>query len=299
MINGKRYIGQKKFDIEGRWRSYLGSGVHLQNAFKKYGKDKFIRNIVDIAHSLDELNQKEIRWIENYDAVNNDDYYNATDGGGTSTHLKDGFPIINIDTNHIFKTIKDAMIWSGYSRDKIITTFKFKHSMDCERSILLFKPLDNLEFKHRLCSFCGLNFKNSNPRIKCCSKCKLHKNYNDRMKDKLQIPPKMEICLDTEDAYVISRMRKSEINNSLSYKEKDYLIWDYNLKLKDIKQIIKKNSKAPKVSLSQAYDILEENREQILRDYINNNGNISKIKKELVHNVSKYLISKKIKEWKG
>jgi len=53
MINGKRYIGQKIFS--GKWKSYLGSGVVLLKAIKKYGRQNFNRNIVDIAYSFDEL----------------------------------------------------------------------------------------------------------------------------------------------------------------------------------------------------------------------------------------------------
>ncbi|MCR1933536.1 NUMOD3 domain-containing DNA-binding protein [Clostridium tepidum] len=79
MINGKRYIGQKKF--REKWQLYLGSGVALKNAIKKYGRENFNRDIVDIAYSSDELNDLEIKWIENYKAYESDDFYNIADGG--------------------------------------------------------------------------------------------------------------------------------------------------------------------------------------------------------------------------
>lgn len=58
LIDGKRYIGQKKFD--SYWKSYLGSGKHLREAVKKYGKENFSRNIVAIAYSKEELDDAEI-----------------------------------------------------------------------------------------------------------------------------------------------------------------------------------------------------------------------------------------------
>ena len=84
MVNGKRYIGQKKFE-EGtnlyRWKSYLGSGTTLKRAIKKYGKDNFHRDIIDVAYSEEELNNKEKHYINVYDAINSDDYYNIAEGG--------------------------------------------------------------------------------------------------------------------------------------------------------------------------------------------------------------------------
>lgn len=79
MVNGKRYIGQRKFSR--KWQSYLGSGAVLREAFKKYGKENFIRDIVDIGYSAEELNDLEIEWIKNYNAYNNRNFYNIADGG--------------------------------------------------------------------------------------------------------------------------------------------------------------------------------------------------------------------------
>jgi len=79
MINGKRYIGQRKF--YGNWKEYLGSGILLTRAIKKHGKENFIRNIIAISYSEEEINTLEKIWIENYDAVKSDSFYNIADGG--------------------------------------------------------------------------------------------------------------------------------------------------------------------------------------------------------------------------
>jgi group I intron endonuclease len=78
-INNKKYIGQKKY-IQG-WEEYLGSGIALNNAIKKYGKENFSKKIIDESYTSEELNQKEIFWINFYDAVKSKDYYNIAYGG--------------------------------------------------------------------------------------------------------------------------------------------------------------------------------------------------------------------------
>jgi group I intron endonuclease len=79
LIDGKKYIGQKKF--YSGWRTYLGSGKYLKNAIKKYGRENFAREIIAIAYSAEELNELERHYIELYNCVNCDDFYNIADGG--------------------------------------------------------------------------------------------------------------------------------------------------------------------------------------------------------------------------
>lgn len=88
MVNGKRYIGQKKIDKEGKWNNYLGSGVAFKKALDKYGNNNFYRDIVALAYSKDELDKLEIEWINNYNAVESRNFYNIVSGGGTVTGLK-------------------------------------------------------------------------------------------------------------------------------------------------------------------------------------------------------------------
>jgi len=79
LINGKKYIGQKLFIKY--WQNYLGSGIQLINAIKKYGKEYFSREIIAIAYSEDELNKLEKESIKIHNAVKSNDYYNITHGG--------------------------------------------------------------------------------------------------------------------------------------------------------------------------------------------------------------------------
>lgn len=92
-VNGKMYIGQKKIDIRG-FDTYLGSGVALTGAVKKYGKENFERIILEVAYSKEELNDFEIKYIRLFDAsekYNRDLFYNRAcggDGGNTGAYLK-------------------------------------------------------------------------------------------------------------------------------------------------------------------------------------------------------------------
>ena len=80
-INGKRYIGQCKYQQNRDWQTYLGSGTILKKAIKKYGKENFSREIICNAFSREELSELELHFILEYDAVNRTDFYNMAEGG--------------------------------------------------------------------------------------------------------------------------------------------------------------------------------------------------------------------------
>lgn len=76
-INKKKYVG-KHYGFTND--SYLGSGVLLQKAIKKFGKENFSRKILEICKSEKEMNTKEKEWIKKLNAVNNNEYYNISEG---------------------------------------------------------------------------------------------------------------------------------------------------------------------------------------------------------------------------
>jgi len=80
-INGMKYIGKKKYDKKETWKKYLGSGIYLNRAIKKYGKENFSKVIIEECKTESELNKKEKYWIKIYNAVNNDNFYNIAEGG--------------------------------------------------------------------------------------------------------------------------------------------------------------------------------------------------------------------------
>lgn len=76
-VNGKTYIGKREKSSEVS-KNYLGSGVRLKNAIKKYGKDKFRKFIIDENknYSRKELLNLEIEYIANLKPK-----YNISAGG--------------------------------------------------------------------------------------------------------------------------------------------------------------------------------------------------------------------------
>lgn len=79
-INGVKYIGQKSYQTKD-WKNYLGSGIYLKRAIKKYGSKNFERKIIENCFSKKELDEREIYWIDYYNAVNSNQFYNIAKGG--------------------------------------------------------------------------------------------------------------------------------------------------------------------------------------------------------------------------
>ena len=85
LINGKFYIGKDSHNNP----VYYGSGIMLNAAIRKYGKENFIKEIIDTADNEDELNEKEKYWIKETNAQNKRIGYNIASGGNVfdiSTH---------------------------------------------------------------------------------------------------------------------------------------------------------------------------------------------------------------------
>ncbi len=82
LINGKVYIGQsERLNEREREHFYrLGRGEHnnehLQKAFNKYGKDKFIFEIIE---ETDDLDNKELYWLNENGGLNSNKTYNLKD----------------------------------------------------------------------------------------------------------------------------------------------------------------------------------------------------------------------------
>ena len=77
-IKGKIYIGK----YCGTRSTYLGSGVYVTRAIKKYGKENFSRiTLEDGITDHDYLCEREKYWIAFYDSTNPEIGYNLTEGG--------------------------------------------------------------------------------------------------------------------------------------------------------------------------------------------------------------------------
>jgi group I intron endonuclease len=75
LINGKFYVGKD----ERNKNDYLGSGLNLHRAIKKYGKENFIKETIEICSTREELIEREKYWIKETNAQELG--YNIADGG--------------------------------------------------------------------------------------------------------------------------------------------------------------------------------------------------------------------------
>ena len=75
LINKKRYVGKdSKNDPK-----YLGSGTMFLEDLIKHGKDNFKKKIIEHCVDNEELIIRESYWIQHYDAVKSDKFYNLVD----------------------------------------------------------------------------------------------------------------------------------------------------------------------------------------------------------------------------
>ena len=182
--NGKRYIGQKKFDSKSRWKKYLGGGYYLGKAIKKYGKMFFKREIVAIAHSFDELNKLEDIWIHTLNAVNSGDYYNAMSGGGVINSLKkkNSIPLVCIDNNKRFASYAAVTDFFGINEQRIKRTLEKKHTIaNYNKELPIFRKIKDVNDSLKYCCICGDIFDGS---MVFCDECGLKIKKKDMPKYK-------------------------------------------------------------------------------------------------------------------
>lgn len=76
LVNFKRYIGSKKSSKFLAW--YVGSGTIIKKAVSKYGRENFSVEPIEFCSSQEELESREAYWIDYYDAVNSNRFYNLS-----------------------------------------------------------------------------------------------------------------------------------------------------------------------------------------------------------------------------
>jgi group I intron endonuclease len=91
LINGNLYIGQTiQSNPKMRWYGHLADARsmkrkgYLQNSINKHGPENFHWEVIDRAVDLDELNLKEVQWLEHYKQTHK--VYNLREAGGNKKH---------------------------------------------------------------------------------------------------------------------------------------------------------------------------------------------------------------------
>lgn len=80
LLDGKEYIG--KHESREKSDEYLGSGLLLNRAIRKYGKEHFHKEILEYCNSQEQLCEREEFWIKNLNTFFPNGYNIATGGYG-------------------------------------------------------------------------------------------------------------------------------------------------------------------------------------------------------------------------
>ena len=91
---GRRYIGLTKKTWKQRWNQHVYTATklakrgwsHFANAIRKYGKDAFFHEVLEVCDSLEEANAAEEKWVEHFDSTNPERGFNIKKGGGHQPH---------------------------------------------------------------------------------------------------------------------------------------------------------------------------------------------------------------------
>ena len=85
LINNKYYIGMHRTTNPND--GYLGSGIAIKKAIKKYGRENFSKEVLFVFETEKEMQDKE-KELVNEDVVNDPMSYNMTQGGkGSWSHI--------------------------------------------------------------------------------------------------------------------------------------------------------------------------------------------------------------------
>ena len=113
-VNNKIYIG--KHQTENINDSYLGSGVSLEIAVKKYGKESFVKEILYVFDNEEEMNSKEKELVTE-EFIKRKDNYNKSLGGEGGSNFK-GKKHTD-ETKQKLSEIAKKRIYSEETRNKI------------------------------------------------------------------------------------------------------------------------------------------------------------------------------------
>lgn len=124
-VNQKLYIGQTIRDVDLRFNEHLSDKTStdyfhtsVRKYVEKYGKDVFTVEVIDTASSIEELNEKEIFWIDHYRTFvgfSDSNGYNSSLGGTDNPMF-----------NEVIKIKHDNKMRSADVRKRISETMKRK-----------------------------------------------------------------------------------------------------------------------------------------------------------------------------
>jgi len=146
LINGKKYRGFHQ--TENLDDGYLGSGIGIMRAVRKYGRSNFTREVLEFCNSFEDLLIREFFYVDAV-WVSRDDTYNMRTGGlGGSKHSTESRALMckvqqefwagrecpqyikdKISKSKLGQKIKNTNHWSKTDkRDVVVASIKLKNS---------------------------------------------------------------------------------------------------------------------------------------------------------------------------
>ncbi len=111
-LNGKIYVGQHKIRENEAPREYMGKGIAIQEAYKKYGRANFEKEIIEYIfdnEKHEKVSEREIFWIKELNSKYPNGYNisNGGEGGCTKESAKKVLPLEKQMVIHSVKKLKE------------------------------------------------------------------------------------------------------------------------------------------------------------------------------------------------
>lgn len=94
--SGRCYVGQTQKTMLFRWNRHVYDALkrnrgttYFANAIRRYGKDAFAHEILEVCETLKDADLSEIKWIEHFDSRNPEKGFNIKRGGSQTPHSID------------------------------------------------------------------------------------------------------------------------------------------------------------------------------------------------------------------
>ena len=150
-IDGKIYIG--KHETLNLDDGYMGSGKKLHRAFRKYGIENFIKEILHVFDNEDEMNAKEAELVSEEFCLREDTYNICPGGKGGWGYINQNEVERKIKNNKAMKNSMNSQIkkYGCYvsqlpeNRLKVSLKFKKLYKMGLIKSVVTFKGKTHTE----------------------------------------------------------------------------------------------------------------------------------------------------------
>ena len=220
LINGKKYIGKhksSKFD-----KNYYGSGINFSKALNKYGKENFkVIILEEINTNQEDLDLKEMYYIEKYNAVKSKNYYNISSGGkeeswcGFNLSVKRNLVFSGMKGKHHTEKTKEKISMS--KKEKLSDSNeikKYKEAAKTRWSNLNERIKQSERFKGKNNPMYGKSSYMKGKTLSLESRLKISEKAKERFKD---IHEREKVSVRFKNKH-ISDEHKNKISNSLKGK---------------------------------------------------------------------------------